>query len=344
MLADGATAVSGRASRARSSRAGQGRSARVRKSRCGTVSLRLRHRPPDHSTMSRSIGRAPQRRPRRRPNARSIAFRRASRTGGASSLSISAAALAKRRIEGPSGGVAITGDTATTPPIARERRRDRARAGCRGGRDGWRRARSRRLSSPSPAPSARGMVFRTLSAARTPSRRATARSARASSRFATSCAASTPIGGTRRCPPGAIRRPGSPSSGSRRASTARTARGGRSRAISRANCSTTRSRKFGLATGTYGATPDDGLRLDGAIIVNGVRCLPPANKPTPEEIRTCRPFLEAPLAALGNARVLIALGQIAHDTTLRTLGVRAAQGEVRASCRACTARRTRADR
>jgi len=79
--------------------------------------------------------------------------------------------------------------------------------------------------------------------------------------------------------------------------------------------------KFGLATGTYGATPDDGLRLDGAIIVNGVRCLPPANKPTPEEIQTCRPFLAEPLAALGNARVLIALGQIAHDTTLRTLGV-----------------------
>ena len=79
--------------------------------------------------------------------------------------------------------------------------------------------------------------------------------------------------------------------------------------------------KFGLATGTYGATPDDGLRLDGAIIVNGVRCLPPANKPTPEEIRTCRPFLAGPLAVLGNARVLIALGQIAHDTTLRTLGV-----------------------
>ena len=79
--------------------------------------------------------------------------------------------------------------------------------------------------------------------------------------------------------------------------------------------------KFGLATGTYGATPDDTLRLDGAIIVNGVRCLPPANKPTPEEIRTCRSFLAGPLAALGNVRVLIALGQIAHDTTLRTLGV-----------------------
>nr|WP_245739240.1 uracil-DNA glycosylase [Sphingomonas rubra] len=79
--------------------------------------------------------------------------------------------------------------------------------------------------------------------------------------------------------------------------------------------------KFGLATGTFRATPDDDLQLHGAAIVNGVRCLPPANKPTPEEIRTCRPFLAAPLAGLGQVRVLIALGQIAHDTALRTLGV-----------------------
>lgn len=79
--------------------------------------------------------------------------------------------------------------------------------------------------------------------------------------------------------------------------------------------------KFGLATGTYAASPNDDVQLDGAIIVNGVRCLPPANKPTPEEIRTCRPFLAGPLAALPTVRVLIALGQIAHDTALRTLGV-----------------------
>jgi hypothetical protein len=61
--------------------------------------------------------RAPQRRPRRRPIARSIVFSRASSTGGGSSLSITAAALANRRIDGPSGGVARIGETATTPPI-----------------------------------------------------------------------------------------------------------------------------------------------------------------------------------------------------------------------------------
>ncbi|HEU0043207.1 uracil-DNA glycosylase [Sphingomonas sp.] len=77
--------------------------------------------------------------------------------------------------------------------------------------------------------------------------------------------------------------------------------------------------RFGLATGTYGADPADDLRLCGAVIVNAVRCLPPANKPTPAEIRTCRPFLEAPLAALPNVRVLVALGQIAHDSAARAL-------------------------
>lgn len=78
----------------------------------------------------------------------------------------------------------------------------------------------------------------------------------------------------------------------------------------------------GLATGDYRAAPDDGLRLTGAIIVNAVRCLPPANKPTPEEIRTCRPFLEAPLAALTAVRVVIALGRIAHDAAVRGFGGR----------------------
>ena len=78
----------------------------------------------------------------------------------------------------------------------------------------------------------------------------------------------------------------------------------------------------GLATGEYRADPADDLALTGAIIVNSVRCLPPANKPTPAEIRTCRPFLEAPLAALPNVRVLVALGQIAHDSAARALGLK----------------------
>jgi uracil-DNA glycosylase family 4 len=80
--------------------------------------------------------------------------------------------------------------------------------------------------------------------------------------------------------------------------------------------------KFGLSEGTYEARSDDGLRLKGAMLVNAVRCLPPENKPTPEEVRTCRPFLEAPLAALTNARVFVALGQIAHQSAVKALGGR----------------------
>jgi len=78
--------------------------------------------------------------------------------------------------------------------------------------------------------------------------------------------------------------------------------------------------KYGLADGTYAGTPDDGLSLRGAVIVNAVRCVPPANKPTPEEIRTCRPFLDSALASLPKVRVVVALGQIAHQSAIKSLG------------------------
>jgi uracil-DNA glycosylase family 4 len=78
--------------------------------------------------------------------------------------------------------------------------------------------------------------------------------------------------------------------------------------------------KYGFTKGTYKGTPDDGLTLDGAIIVNAVRCVPPQNKPTPEEIRTCRRFLEPTLAALPRLRVVVALGQIAHQSAVKALG------------------------
>ena len=81
-------------------------------------------------------------------------------------------------------------------------------------------------------------------------------------------------------------------------------------------------RKFGLAQGVYEARPDDGLTLTGAIILNSVKCLPPENKPTPEEIRTCRPFIERQLAALPSVRIVVALGQIAHQSAVKALGGR----------------------
>ena len=79
--------------------------------------------------------------------------------------------------------------------------------------------------------------------------------------------------------------------------------------------------KFGLAEGEYRADPADGLRLNGTIILNAVKCLPPANKPEPREIATCRTYFEVALGALPNVRVVIALGQIAHVAAARAMGL-----------------------
>jgi len=79
--------------------------------------------------------------------------------------------------------------------------------------------------------------------------------------------------------------------------------------------------KFGLATGEYRASPGDGLQLKGAVILNAVKCLPPENKPIPEEVATCRTYLEAGLANLPRVQVVVALGQIAHVAAARALGL-----------------------
>jgi uracil-DNA glycosylase family 4 len=83
-------------------------------------------------------------------------------------------------------------------------------------------------------------------------------------------------------------------------------------------------KKCGFARGTYRADPADGLRLVDAAIVNAVRCVPPQNKPTPAEIATCRQFLESAIAAHARARAIVVLGRIAHETTLRALGLKPA--------------------
>jgi uracil-DNA glycosylase family 4 len=83
--------------------------------------------------------------------------------------------------------------------------------------------------------------------------------------------------------------------------------------------------KFGLAEGVYEERPDDSLRLRGVAIVNSVKCLPPQNKPTPQEIATCTAtYFRPTLAALPKARVLVALGKIAHDAAVRAVGGRLA--------------------
>jgi len=82
--------------------------------------------------------------------------------------------------------------------------------------------------------------------------------------------------------------------------------------------------KFGFARGTYRADPSDSLRLVDCRIANAVRCLPPENKPLPEEFTQCRPFLQAELAVMPEVKVILALGKGAHDQILRALTVRPA--------------------
>ncbi len=79
--------------------------------------------------------------------------------------------------------------------------------------------------------------------------------------------------------------------------------------------------KFGFARGTYDARPDDGLVLTGCRVVNAVRCVPPANLPTPLETRTCNGFLAGEIAAMPNLRAILCLGGLSHGATLRAAGL-----------------------
>ena len=78
----------------------------------------------------------------------------------------------------------------------------------------------------------------------------------------------------------------------------------------------------GLATRPTSAARGDGLSLRNCRITNAVKCLPPANKPTPAEIDTCNGYLAAELAALAVPKAILALGAIAHRGVLRALGVK----------------------
>ncbi len=79
--------------------------------------------------------------------------------------------------------------------------------------------------------------------------------------------------------------------------------------------------KFGFAKGVFGRSADDGLTLAGCRITNAVRCVPPANKPTPKEIAACRPFLENEFASFSRLKAVVALGAVAHNSVLKSLGL-----------------------
>lgn len=78
--------------------------------------------------------------------------------------------------------------------------------------------------------------------------------------------------------------------------------------------------RSGFASGNYGADPKDGFTLLDCRITNSVRCVPPENKPTNDEIKTCSNFLLNELKAMPNLTVIIALGNIAHASLCRLAG------------------------
>ena len=83
-------------------------------------------------------------------------------------------------------------------------------------------------------------------------------------------------------------------------------------------------KKFGLAQGQYGKCFDDGFELLGVRVSNAVRCVPPQNKVTSEEVKNCRPFLKAEIEDMKNLKVILALGSVAHNAVLGALGIKQA--------------------
>ncbi|OIQ93141.1 uracil DNA glycosylase superfamily protein [mine drainage metagenome] len=80
--------------------------------------------------------------------------------------------------------------------------------------------------------------------------------------------------------------------------------------------------RFGNAHGHYAERADDGLTLAGCRITNAVRCVPPANRPTPAEIKACHPYLAAEMAAMPQLKAVLALGGVAHDAVLAAVGLK----------------------
>ncbi len=81
----------------------------------------------------------------------------------------------------------------------------------------------------------------------------------------------------------------------------------------------------GFASQPESHRTDDGLQLSDAWITAAAHCAPPGNRPAPQELRNCRPFLERELEMLANIQVVVALGKIAFDTYL---GILKSRGEI----------------
>jgi uracil-DNA glycosylase family 4 len=81
-------------------------------------------------------------------------------------------------------------------------------------------------------------------------------------------------------------------------------------------------KEYGFASGNYQRRRDDGFTLNRVRITNAVRCVPPENKPTTAEEKTCRPFLTQEIAAMPNLKIILCLGTISHKNVLQALGLK----------------------
>ena len=79
--------------------------------------------------------------------------------------------------------------------------------------------------------------------------------------------------------------------------------------------------KFGFSNQAESSHNEDGLKLINCRITNAVKCLPPENKPSSVEIKTCNRYLENEIKQI-KPRVILALGKIAHDAVLKSLGIK----------------------
>lgn len=75
--------------------------------------------------------------------------------------------------------------------------------------------------------------------------------------------------------------------------------------------------RFGFTNQPTSVSRDDGLKLNDCYITASLRCAPPRNKPLPEELTNCQPYLLKEIELLSNVRVIVALGRVAFDTACR---------------------------
>jgi len=83
--------------------------------------------------------------------------------------------------------------------------------------------------------------------------------------------------------------------------------------------------KFGFANKPESVSVEDDLQLTNCRITNAVKCVPPANKPTTDEIKTCNAYLKNELQALRPGNIILALGKIAHDSIIRSFDLKLSQ-------------------